>query len=85
VYKIVFSKQATKSLVRMPRDIAKLIQKKLEQVAVDPFADHPTITRLQNRSGYRLRVGDWRVIYEIQNDKLVIMVLKVASRGEVYR
>ena len=69
----------------MPRDITKLVQKKLEQVAIDPFADHPNVTRLQNRPGYRLRVGDWRVIYEIQNDELVIMVLKVAARGEVYR
>ena len=34
---------------------------------------------------YRLRVGDWRVIYEIENDGLIILVLRVASRGEVYR
>ncbi|MBN1317736.1 MAG: type II toxin-antitoxin system RelE/ParE family toxin [Anaerolineales bacterium] len=43
------------------------------------------MTRLQDRPGYRMRVGDWRVIYEIKNDKLVIVVIKVASRGDIYR
>jgi len=42
-------------------------------------------SKLQNRSGYRLRIGDWRVIYEMQNNELVILVLKIAQRGEVYR
>jgi len=85
VYKIVFTKQAVKSLQRIPRNITDLIREKLAQLAADPFAKHLNITKLQNRPGYRLRVGDWRVIYEVQKEQLVIMVLKVALRGEVYR
>jgi mRNA interferase RelE/StbE len=54
-------------------------------IAADPYADHPNAKKLQGREGYRLRVGDWRVIYTIQNEQLMIIVLKVASRGEVYR
>ena len=69
----------------MPRNTAKLIREKLEMIAVDPYADHPNAKKLQGREGYRLRVGDWRVIYTIQNEQLMIIVLKVASRGEVYR
>ena len=42
-------------------------------------------TKLQGRPGYRLRVGDWRVIYEINKDEVVIIVMKIAPRGEVYR
>ena len=61
------------------------MREKLDQIAGDPFATHHNVTKLQNREGYRLRVGDWRVIYDLQNEKLVIMVLKVATRGEVYR
>ena len=34
---------------------------------------------------YRLRVGDWRIIYQVINDQLLILVLEVGSRGEVYR
>ncbi len=69
----------------MPGNTAKLIREKLEIVAANPYADHPNTKKLQGREGYRLRVGDWRVIYKIQSEQLIIIVLKVASRGEVYR
>ena len=72
-------------LQKMPRDIAGSIRQRLDQIAIDPFALHPGVTRLQNRDGYRLRIDDWRVIYDIQKEKVVILVVKIASRGEVYR
>jgi len=85
VFQILFTKQAVRSIQKMPQDVRDLIRKKLEQIAIDPFGSHPNVTKLQNREGYRLRVGDWRLIYDLQNEKLVIMVLKVAPLGEVYR
>lgn len=85
MYKIVFKKEAAKSLSKLPRNVAKTIRQKLEAVAANPYAENPNARKVQGREGYRLRVGDWRVLYEIQNDQLVILVLKVAPRGEVYR
>ena len=85
MYKIVFTASAAKSLQKIPRNTAQLIREKLEQVATDPYASHPNVTKLQGRAGFRLRVGDWRVIYEIQKDNVVIIVMKIAPRGEVYR
>jgi len=85
VYKISYTKEAEKTLQRMPRNVANLIREKLKDIAVNPYADHPKATKLQGREGYRLRVGDWRVIYKIQNEQLIIVVMKIASRGEVYR
>lgn len=85
VYSIAYSKQAAKSLQRMPRNMAQLIREKLELIAVDPYADHPNAKKLQGREGYRLRVGDWRVIYKMHNEQLIIVVLKIASRGEIYK
>ena len=85
VYTIAYTKEAAKSLQRMPRNIAQLIREKLEIIAVDPYADHPNAKRLQGREGYLLRVGDCRVIYKIQNEQLIIVVLKIASRGEIYK
>lgn len=84
-YKITFTKEAQKTLLRLPRNTAILVRKKLEQLAADPYAPMTNAKKLQNRSGYRLRIGDWRVIYEIKNDELVVLVLKIAQRGEVYR
>jgi mRNA interferase RelE/StbE len=85
VYKISYAKEAEKSLLRMPRNTAKLIRAKLDAIAADPFANHPNAKKLQGREGFRLRVGDWRVVYRIQSDRLMIVVLKIASRGEVYK
>ena len=84
-YRIVFTKQADRTLRKLPRNLSDLIRSKLDQVAVDPYAPHANMTKLQNRSGFRLRIGDWRVIYEIQDDQLVILVLKIAPRGGVYQ
>ena len=85
MYRIVFTKQTDRVLRKMSRNQARLIREKLDQLAQDRYARNPNLTRLQGRPGYRLRVGDWRVIYELEDDRLVILVLKIAPRGEVYR
>jgi len=84
-YTIAFTKDATRALQKIPRETARLIRTKLEQIAEDPYAPHPNVTKLQNREGYRLRVGDYRVIYDVRQDKVLILVLKIGPRGEVYR
>lgn len=63
-YHIVFTKQADRTLRKVPRSLSDLIRSKLDQVAADPYAHHGNVAKLQNRSGFRLRVGDWRVIYD---------------------
>ena len=85
MYRIVFIKRAHKALRKMPRDIVQRIREGLDRIATAPYAKHPSVTKLQNRPGYRLRVGDWWVIYEIEGDELIILVLRVGLRGEVYR
>lgn len=84
MYKVTFLKQAQRTLLKMPRNQAFRIQEKIEQIAQEPYGTHNNVTKLQNRPGYRLRVGDWRVIYDVHNDELILLVIKIASRGEVY-
>lgn len=84
MFQVVFTKQAERTLRRMPRNVAILIHAKLDQLASDPYGTHHNATKLKNRPAYRLRVGDWRVVYEIHDAELVILVLKIASRGSVY-
>lgn len=85
VYNIVYTKQALKAFKGMPKDTSRVIRKKLEQIAENPFASHNNVTKLQGRDGYRLRQGDWRIIYDIQQEKILILVLDIALRKEVYR
>jgi mRNA interferase RelE/StbE len=84
-YTIAYTKQAEKTLRKIPAGIAKSIRYKIEKIAENPFGAHSDVTKLQNREGYRLRVGDWRIIYEVQQDRVSILVLKIGLRGEVYR
>jgi len=65
----------------MPATTSRLIQSKILQLAADPFAQNINIKKLVGRLGYRLRVGNWRVIYEIQETRIVIFVMAIAARG----
>ena len=85
VYRVLFTRSADKALRAMPREAALRIRERLDTIAWDPYAQHNDATKLQNRPGYRLRVGDSRVIYEIDGERLIILVLKIGPRGEVYR
>ena len=76
---------STHVALRMPRNTARLIREKIEMIAADPYADHPNAKKLQGREGYRLRVGGWRILYKIESEQLLIMVLKIAAHGEVYK
>ena len=51
---------------------------------MDPYAPNNNLTKLQGREAYRLRVGDWRVIYELHDEGLVMVILEVGPRGGVY-
>lgn len=85
MYKIFFTKQVYKSLRKIPQNAVSRIRNRLERIAENPYANYSNVTKLQNRPGYRLRVGGWRVIYDIREEELIILVLNIGSRGEIYR
>lgn len=84
MYKIIFSKNADKALRRMPNNIAVIISQKIKEIASSPYKMR-NVKKLTNHPGYRLRVGDWRVIYTVNDNELLIMVINVKTRGEVYK
>ncbi len=84
MYKISFSKKADKSLRKMPRDTALNIAKKIKQLAKNP-QDMSNVKKLTDHPGYRLRVGEWRVIYTLNANELLIHVINIKTRGEAYK
>ena len=84
MFEIVFSKDARHQLRRMRTDDAKRIIDKIDHLAVDPFASNPNASALKG-GGFRLRVGDWRVLYEIDGTAHLLQVVAVLPRGRAYR
>ncbi len=84
MYNIVATRSFDKSLAKLPANWQRRIIGKIKEVAANPYAPNNNLTKLQGRSGYRLRVGDWRVIYELDDDRLVMLILEVGMRGGIY-
>lgn len=85
MFSIDYSKSARIALKTMSRNTAKLIMEKIEALAADPMATNNNVKKLTDHPGYRLRVGDWRVVYTIHEQALLIVVVRIAPRGDVYR
>lgn len=66
----------------MPANLSALIRSKVDAYATDPASLENNVTKLVGRDGFRLRVGDWRVIFD--DDGAVIAVVKIGPRGDVY-
>jgi mRNA interferase RelE/StbE len=84
MWRLELSREATKAMLRMPRDQALRIRARLNDLVRDPYTV-PNVKKLTEQPGFRLRVGDWRVVYLLDQDRIVIQVIRIAQRGEVYR
>ena len=84
MWSVEFSREAAKALLRMPRDQAIRIRRRIDALARDPLGAR-NVKKLTEHPGYRLRVGDWRVLYLVDGDRVVIQIVRVAHRREVYR
>jgi mRNA interferase RelE/StbE len=84
MYAVVTTRSFAKALARLPANWQKRIVAKVKEIAADPYGEHNNVTRLQGRDAYRLRVGGWRVIYELHDDRLELWALEVGARGGIY-
>lgn len=84
MFRIEYSRDALKALLRMPSNMARLVRIKIEQLAADPFAPNNNVRRLKGMDAFRLRVGDWRVVYEIDRRVIVIFVIRIGPRSSVH-
>lgn len=87
-WRIEFSEGAKKSLGRLDRQVASRIVRFLsERVAAldDPRSIGEALTGSTLGEFWKYRVGDWRLVCSIQDDKVVVYVLKIGNRREVYK
>lgn len=80
-YNIVFSDIALRQLKKMEKNVQERIIAALERIRIRP---ETYVTKLVGDPGYRLRVGDYRIIMDIDKKELQILVLKVGHRKNIY-
>lgn len=86
MYQVKFSQRAEKEIKKLPKPIAKKIVESISLLATNPFAEVLRFKKLRTQANlYRIRVGDYRVIYEIKGDLLLVIVVRIGHRKDVYR
>ena len=81
-YKIEIKKSATKEIAKLPKNILKRILNKIQSLSSNPRPNG--CKKLTADEKYRVRVGNHRILYSIEDEKLVIYVVKVGHRKKVY-
>ncbi|MSO93687.1 MAG: type II toxin-antitoxin system RelE/ParE family toxin [Rhodospirillales bacterium] len=84
MWAVSYTAEALRALSRMDRVIARRIRSKVLALARNPNAPNNNVKKLSGVAGYRLRIGDWRVIYTLRHQTLTVIVVHVGHRSEVY-
>jgi mRNA interferase RelE/StbE len=79
---IVFAPEAAREFDALDSTVRGRVERALDELAVDPLALRNQIKRLKGDPSPRLRVGDWRIIFELRRGEIV--VLAIAHRREIY-
>ncbi|MFA5796800.1 MAG: type II toxin-antitoxin system RelE/ParE family toxin [Candidatus Woesearchaeota archaeon] len=82
MYTVILSSDAEKHLRKFPKEIQQRIAYALERIRIRP---HQFVERLTNSPYYKYRVGDYRIILAIVDDKLVILIVDINHRKNVYK
>lgn len=83
-YQVTFARSARRELERLPRSVAERILVRIDSLAENPRP--PGCRKLQGPSRlWRIRTGEYRVVYDIDDDKRIIDITVIRHRGEAYR
>ena len=85
MHRLHYRHQARNYLSRLPLKIKSTIIDKLHELQKDPDSQKIDVDKLKGEVGYRLRVGPYRIIYTRDRDQLIIEVVKVRTRGDIYK
>ena len=82
-YRVILPKSVQKELDRLPDDVGARMMARLRALEANPRpAD---VKKLKGRPAWRVRIGDYRIIYEIHDRELVVIIITIGHRREVYR
>ncbi len=84
MYKVILTRRAEKLIKALPSTVKNRVLKKLQGLQQNPFSGDVRKLKV-NQSRFRLRVGDYRIIYDIDKESFTVQVLTVRHRKDVYR
>lgn len=82
-YRVLFRRSVAKDIRALPKRVVGRLVKTFARLSDNPRG--PGCEKLSGQERYRVRQGDYRVIYEIRDEEIVVVVVKVGHRKEVYR
>ena len=85
-YQVKFTKSARKEFQRLPKRIQARVVEALSFLAGNPYSELLQIKKLRGVDElYRIRIGDYRLVYTIEAEELIVILVKIGHRREVYR
>ena len=85
IWTIVLSSNAKKQLEKIPKNERERLLTAIDMLVYGIKESGLDIKKLLGRPEWRIRLGGWRVLFTIDSDKIVITVISIASRGDVYK
>ena len=82
-WQVILAREPKKLLAKLPADLRRRILTELHGLERNPWP--VGCKKLTGVDFYRVRVGDWRIIYRVEEDRLLVLVLEIAPRGGAYR
>ena len=84
-YRVFIDKAAEKDIDRLPKNIRKSVLEEIKELAKDPRKPRAEPLEGKLKLYWKTRVGDYRIAYEIRDDQVIVYVVRVLDRKEIYR
>jgi mRNA interferase RelE/StbE len=81
---VLQTRDVEKVMRRLPSNLVQRLDRAIRALASDPWP-RGCKKLVGHENLYRIRVGDWRISYAVEDDQLIVLVLEVASRGDAYQ
>jgi mRNA interferase RelE/StbE len=85
-YTVEFTRSAEKEFGRLPRKLQLRAAEAIALLSENPYSELIKVKKLKGAEDlYRIRVADYRIVYELRDERLIILVIKIGHRREIYR
>ena len=82
-YRIIIDRGAGREMDKLPKDVQRRLWEAIDSLADEPRP--PRVSRMEGADAYRIRVGAYRIVYSIQDQILLVLIVKVAHRKDIYK